>query len=36
MNITDVDDKIISKARALKMDPIKLARFRYFIIIVYL
>lgn len=26
MNITDMDDKIISKARAANMDPIKLAR----------
>lgn len=26
MNITDVDDKIISKARDLNEDPIKMAR----------
>jgi len=27
MNITNVDDKIISKARALNIDPLQLARF---------
>lgn len=36
MNITDVDDKIISKARALKMDPIHVARFRFLIITLHL
>lgn len=34
MNITDVDDKIISKARALKMDSIQVARLRFLIIII--
>lgn len=27
MNITDVDDKIISKGHALNKDPIQVARF---------
>jgi len=27
MNVTNVDDKIISKARALNIDPLQLARF---------
>lgn len=31
MNITNVDDKIISKARALNIDPLQLARFGSFI-----
>lgn len=30
MNITDVDDKIISKARALKIDSIQVARLRFY------
>lgn len=32
MNITDVDDKIISKAQTLNKDPIQLARFASYII----
>lgn len=31
MNITDVDDKIIAKGRALNMDPIQVARFANYI-----